>query len=132
MKKVLLIDDNRLIRAAVMHYLSGLGYDVSCSCTSADVVKAVRQHRPDVILTTLYSEGYGAGRLPCLLRRDARLMKKRAVVLFSDEEDHILSEIHEAGLVNGYFRKTFSLDGLEEVIQASFRDLRNTTDAARG
>lgn len=132
MKKILLIDDNRLIRAAVLHYLSGLGYDVSCSCTSADVVKAVRQHRPDVILTTLYSEGYGAGRLPCLLRQDGRLINKRAVVLFSDEEDHVLREIHEAGLVNGYFRKTFSLDGLEEVIQASLRDLRNTAKANGG
>lgn len=125
MKKVLLIDDNMLVRAAVEYYLAGRGYKVTSIFTTSDVVNEVRKRRPDVILTALYGEGYGAGRLPCLLRRQTRLIKNRALVLFSEEESQLLTEIYEAGIVNGYFRKEFSLDGLDDVIESSLCEIRN-------
>ena len=51
MPRILLIDDDRIIRKLVENFLTGLGYQVTTAESGAEGLKIVKDVNPDIIVT---------------------------------------------------------------------------------
>ena len=54
MSRILVVDDNRLIRDMLRSILVEQGYDVDVADDGVDALSAIRETRPDVIVTDYY------------------------------------------------------------------------------
>ena len=54
MSRILVVDDNRLIRDMLRSILVGEGYDVDVAIDGLDAISSVREARPDIIITDFY------------------------------------------------------------------------------
>ena len=55
--KILVVDDDRLVLATVMHGLSSAGYEVIDADNGDDAILLARQHRPDLALLDIRMDG---------------------------------------------------------------------------
>jgi two-component system chemotaxis response regulator CheY len=53
MKRVLAVDDSRTLRDMLSDCLSSAGHEVITACDGAEVLKALREHLPDIVFTDL-------------------------------------------------------------------------------
>ena len=116
MKKVLLVDDNQLIRKLVPMYLNQHGCEVDVCNGPFGVLNKVREFTPDVILLDLNMPGLGGIKLAGLLK-SANWAASSRIILFSSEDECLQADMVREGLADGYFMKNHSLDGLMEKIE---------------
>lgn len=115
-KKVLVVDDNELIRKIVNTYLSKRGYDVFLCEGPFGVLNKVKEFIPDVILMDLNMPGLSGKTLTDLLRKERTRIGCKLLV-FSSEDESIQKEMVSQGHADGYFVKSHSLSGLENKIE---------------
>lgn len=53
MKRILAVDDSRTLREMLSDCLSGAGHEVVTACDGAEALVALREHRPDIVITDL-------------------------------------------------------------------------------
>ena len=53
MKKILAVDDSRTLREMLSNCLSKAGHQVYTACDGSEALLALRQHRPDIVITDL-------------------------------------------------------------------------------
>jgi len=123
MKKVLVVDDNELVRRITDIYLSERGYEV-VSCNSPfGVLNKVKEHSPDFILMDLNMPGLSGQRLAELVSK-TRIENGFKLLVFSSEDESVQSELVEKGYADGYFIKRNSLEGLDDKL----RELSDSRD----
>lgn len=116
MKRVLVVDDNQLVRRLTQIYLNKYGYEVESCDGPFGALNKVKEFRPDVVLLDVNMPGLSGGSLARLLA-DKKETIGFNILLFSSEDEEILKEIVDAGHADGYFRKNHSFDGLLDAIQ---------------
>ena len=116
MRKVLLVDDNQLIRKLVPMYLNQYGCEVDVCNGPFGVLNKVREFTPDVILLDLNMPGLGGIKLAELLKSSNKAVSAR-IILFSSEDEDLQAEMVQKGLADDYFIKSHSLEGLIEKIR---------------
>jgi len=115
MKKVLVVDDNQLVGKLVELYLGKLGCDVDVCNTPFGVLNKVKEYQPDVVLLDMKMPGLSGRSVAGLLKKNENGITCKTV-LFSSEDEKVQRELLEEGLVDGYFLKGPSFDGLKETI----------------
>lgn len=115
-KKVLVVDDNELVRKIVQDYLNRLGHEVQLCSGPFGVLNKVREFVPDVILMDLNMPGLSGQKLVELVR-NARNNIGCRLVIFSSEDESIQAKLVQDGHADAYFIKRHSLNGLDKKLE---------------
>lgn len=116
MKRALLIDDNQLVEKIARMYLERYGWQVEYCNGPFGVLKKVKEFQPHIVLLDLNMPGLSGNSLAGLLK-EHKHAHGFCVIAFSSEPENTQKGLVRAGLVDGYFVKNQSLDGLEEVME---------------
>ncbi|MEM7333313.1 MAG: response regulator [Chloroflexota bacterium] len=120
MPRILLIDDDRIIRKLVENSLTSLGYTVTTAESGAEGLKIVKDVNPDIIVTDKMMPGIDGFEVTRRLRREPKFANTPIIVLTgeSDLEDKLGA--FEAG-ADDYLSKPFEQKELAARITALLR-----------
>lgn len=126
MPRILLIDDDRIIRKLVETYLTSLGYDVTTAGSGAEGLKVIGGVNPDIVVTDKIMPGLDGFEVTRRLRREPKFANTPIIVLTgeSDLEDKLGA--FEAG-ADDYLSKPFDNQELAARITALLRRSRATS-----
>jgi len=116
MKRVMVVDENALVRQTVKYYLCKRGYDVSLCGSHHGVLDNVKEYNPDIILIDLNISGLCVQELVELTDK-AKAECGCKLIVFSSEDESTQAELVEKGHADGYFKKMHSLEGLDNKIK---------------
>jgi CheY-like chemotaxis protein len=129
-KKILIVDDNKLILRAMSHSLTAKGYRVQVAENGAETISALRKEKPDLILLDLdfpldAVHVGGALRDGFLIIDWARRMcnaDKIPVIIISSLNPEEYKERAQAAGIPTFFRKPVDNQQLFEAIYAALGD----------
>ncbi len=120
-KRVLAVDDEKLIVLALRHNLEYAGYDVIEAYDGREAIEAIEAHRPDlVVLDVMMPELSGWDVLTCI-REDPELRDTPVVMLTALGQDSDQRE----GLIRGadiYLTKPYEPQHLIEIVRRLLSD----------
>lgn len=88
--QILIADDDQTVQILYTRILGSRGYDIRCSGNGDDVLAALHEQRPDLLLLDLNMPGKGGLEVLKLLRRDDTLFNLPVVIVSAlDAEDVI-------------------------------------------
>lgn len=123
--EILIIEDSRLLRAMLIDVLSSLD-DIAVVGEAGDErtgLDLMERRRPDLVVVDLeLAAGSGIGVLTALQRNREKYGNPKAVV-FSNHGSSVLRQRCENLGIDGFFDKSYQLDGLIDFIQAA-RDVQ--------
>jgi len=119
MKKVLVVDDNQLVRKLVELHLGKMGCDVDSCNSPLGILQKVKDFGPDIVLLDMKMPGLSGRSVAGLLRKGERGYRCKTII-FSSEEEHLQKQMVDEGLADGYFVKSHSFAGLKETIDKVF------------
>ena len=123
--KILVVDDSEIVLELVAMYLQDAGFQVATLGSAFQLVQAIHQELPDLILLDVKMPALGGDKAASILRQRS-FSKNIPVLLFSDmEEEELAGLVQETG-ATGYVRKT--MDG-EELAATVRRWLKKTAAA---
>lgn len=114
-KKVLVVDDNQLMRKLVECFLNKHGWRVELCEGPFGVINKAKDYRPDIILMDLKMPGLGGDKLASMLKKTSNTADIK-IISFSSEDEELQRRMVEQGLIDGYFVKGHSFIGLCEEI----------------
>ena len=113
--RVLVIDDEPMIRWSIAETLQAAGYEVAVGETAAEGVAFFRALHPDVVLVDLrLPDANGATIVQTICNEDGR--KPPIIVMTAFEEDLSAEAAKRLGAAE-YIRKPFDFDGLDALVR---------------
>jgi signal transduction histidine kinase len=122
MKKILLIDDDKLVRDTFGLALRRNGYHVTEAESAATGLALARQHHPDLILSDIYMPGVDGTALLRDIRKDPEL-KSRQVVLMTSHGTMINPRKAMDEGADDFLEKPVTLPALLRCMEARFQRL---------
>ncbi len=113
MKRVLLVEDDPLIRECVNEILTEHNYEVALTERADNAVEIISQNHPDVVLMDLQLQ-IGDGVLATKQIKDTETIRNIPVILFS-AKDNIRSLVDQTG-ADGYIAKPFEITDLLTIL----------------
>ncbi|MCU1344148.1 MAG: DNA-binding response regulator [Acidimicrobiia bacterium] len=116
MIRVLLVDDQELVRAGLRGILRGrFGFEIVAECgDGSDALTAVRQHRPDIVLMDVRMPIMGGVAATAQLRAEEPAVAVLALTTFDD--DHAVAGMLRAG-ASGFVLKGAPVDELQRAVR---------------
>ncbi|HYI09870.1 MAG TPA: response regulator [Thermoanaerobaculia bacterium] len=114
--RVLVVDDERAIRALVAKIVERMGHPVDTACDGADAIAKLEVERYDVIVLDLMMpniDGYGL-----IAHLKQRGGPRPAIIVVSAGESVALRQLDPA-MVHSIIRKPFDIDVLGDLISAA-------------
>lgn len=121
--KVLLVDDEPVIRALVPAMLEGAGVEVRCVGDGARAVAEARRYAPDLVLLDIVLPGMDGLSVLRLLRPDAALAGARIHMLTARGSPQAHRAAERAG-ADGFIEKPFKGQELQELVARLRADAR--------
>lgn len=112
LKRVMVVDENALVRQTVKYYLCKRGFEVSLCESPHGVLDSVKEYNPDIIMIDLNLSGLSVQELVELTDK-AKAESGCKLIVFSSEDESTQAELVEKGHADGYFKKMHSLEGLD-------------------
>lgn len=107
MKKVLTVDDSKVVRTMVARHLQPYGCQVLEAANGREGVDMARQERPDLILLDVTMPVMDGRQALAAIRQDATLQATPVVMLTAESGKDLVLEIAKLG-VKGYIVKPFT------------------------
>jgi len=126
-KKILVVDDDRLVLATLAHGLSQAGYEVIDADNGDDAILLAREHRPGLALLDIRMQGKSGFDVAAYLREYCHI----PFMFLSAFSDAVTTaQVKALGAV-AYLVKPLSIGQILPVVQAAFDeiDARGTPDA---
>ena len=120
--RVLLVDDEPVIRELVTAMLEGGGVEVRCVADGAKAVQEARVYRPDLVLLDIVLPGLDGLSVCRLLKADRELGDAAIHMLTARARDADHLEARRAG-ADGYIEKPFKGQALQALVE-SLREAR--------
>lgn len=117
MKKVLICDDDEGILEATKILLNQSGYDVELISDGKDILKAIREVRPDVVLLDLWMPNLDAKKLLNKIKKEQEFSNVPIVIFSASNETEQISK--EIG-ANDFIKKPFEIEDLIKTIEKNF------------
>lgn len=114
MKKILICDDDEGILEATKILLNQSGYDVELISDGKDILKAIRDVRPDVVLLDLWMPNLDAKKLLKKIKKEPELVNVPIIIFSASNETEKISK--EIG-ANDFIKKPFEIEDLTLVIE---------------
>lgn len=118
--RILVVDDDRLVLAAVTHGLAQAGYEVVDADNGDEAILKARQLRPEMALLDIRMEGKSGFDVAEYLRDVARI-PFMFLSAFADEAT--IAKVHELGAV-AYLVKPLDIDQILPTVDEAFARLR--------
>lgn len=118
--RILVVDDDRLVLAAVTHGLAQAGYEVVDADNGDEAILKARQLRPEIALLDIRMEGKSGFDVAEYLRDVARI-PFMFLSAFADEAT--IAKVHELGAV-AYLIKPLDIDQILPTVDEAFARLR--------
>jgi two-component system cell cycle response regulator len=106
MKKVLTVDDSKVVRSMVMRHLQPYGCEVVEATNGQEGVEAAKQHMPDLVLLDVTMPVMDGKQALAAMRADAATKAIPVVMLTAESGRELVMEIVKLG-VSGYIVKPF-------------------------
>src|SRR4051794_13923760 len=117
MTRILVIDDERLLRAPVASVLRHAGYEVDCAGSGEEALQVLESATPDLILLDLMMPGMGGLGFLRRLRADERWAAVPVIVLSAGSDGEQGTEAFKLGARACLLKGTFSLAKLSHFIE---------------
>ena len=105
--RVLIVDDDPLIRGVVRAVLEDGAYDLDEAASGEEALRVAEGHPPDVVLLDVMMPGLNGFEVAARIKKDARLRKAVVVMLTAKDGPDDRRRGMEAG-ADAYFTKPFS------------------------
>lgn len=117
MKRVLVVDDNRLMRMLVQASLKPLGCEIREAVDGEQALEVAREFRPDVIVLDVIMPKMDGFEVLAHLREDDSAADCRVAMLTTanSEDDHTKARLHHA---DAYIAKPFDHQELCDSVRA--------------
>ena len=115
MKRILAVDDSRTLREMLFDCLTGAGHEVFTACDGAEALDALRQHRPDIVITDLNMPVMDGEQFARELRKRPDLNDVAVVVVSTETNEERLERMRQLGPVNA-LHKPFEPEELRDLI----------------
>jgi len=115
MKKALVVDDSEFMGRLVEIFLHKHGWEVDVCNGPFGVLNRVREYLPDVLLLDLNMPGLSGDKLAEILKERMNSYNIKTIS-FSTEDEKVQKGLVEKGLIDGYFVKGSTFNGLCEEI----------------
>ncbi|MBK1795858.1 response regulator [Devosia sp. WQ 349] len=116
-RSILVADDDPAQRELLTDLLGGLGFELSTVADGLECLKAVRKHRPDLLLLDVSMPGRGGWQVARKLRGD--IMKRLPIIMISADAGTDRRQSEHSSLYDGYHIKPFKIDDLVQQIGAT-------------
>jgi two-component system phosphate regulon response regulator PhoB len=116
-KKILVIEDDKDIRDTITYALQAEGYDVVAS-ENAKILKAINEIKPDLLLLDNWLTDWKSDANGQQLSKELKTNTATShipILIISAVSN--IKEIAEAGLADGYLKKPFELDDLNQLVK---------------
>ena len=112
-KRILLVEDDAIVRVPVFALLAEEGYDVEVAATELEALRAARARPPDLAIEDVNLARGGSGIALCEgLRATLRLERVPFLILTADAKRETDMRRVAAGANDYYLKAEFSLDAL--------------------
>ncbi len=115
MKKVLTIDDSKVVRSMVMRHLQPYGCEVVEATNGQEGVEAAKQHMPDLVLLDVTMPVMDGKQALAAMRADAATKALPVIMLTAESGRELVMEIVKLG-VSGYIVKPFQKEGFDKEV----------------
>jgi DNA-binding response OmpR family regulator len=110
--RILVVDDDRELRAMVAQFLTDVGYTVEGAPDGPAALRIIEGARPDLILLDIHLPGVDGRAVARSLREGQSGIPVVAMSALPDDETEL-----SGGLVDSYLRKPFDLDELLTTVE---------------
>ncbi len=114
--KILVVDDDRLVLATLVHGLSQAGFEIIDADNGDDAILLAREHRPDLALLDIRMEGMSGFDVAAYLREYLHV-PFMFLSAFADEET--VAKVKELGAV-AYLVKPLDIHQIVPAVEAAF------------
>ena len=114
--KILVVDDDRLVLATLVHGLAQAGFEVIDADNGDDAILLAREHRPDLALLDIRMEGMSGFDVAAYLREYLHV-PFMFLSAFADEET--VAKVKELGAV-AYLVKPLDIHQIVPAVEAAF------------
>jgi DNA-binding response OmpR family regulator len=118
--KILVVDDDRLVLATVVHGLSEAGYVVIDADNGDDAILLAREHRPDLALLDIRMEGKSGFDVAAYLRE---YLQTPFMFLSAFADAETTAKVRELGAV-AYLVKPLDIRQIVPAVEAAFVQIR--------
>ncbi len=119
--KILVVDDDRLVLATVMHGLSAAGYDVIDADNGDDAILLAREHKPDLALLDIRMDGKSGFDVAEYLREVGHTP---FVFLSAFSDDATVAKVTQLGAL-AYLVKPLEVGQIVPAVDAAFERARS-------
>ncbi|MFG6448146.1 response regulator [Roseateles sp. BYS180W] len=124
--KILVVDDDRLVLATLVHGLAQAGYAIIDADNGDEAILLARQHRPDLALLDIRMEGLSGFDVAHYLRDHLRI-PFMFLSAFSDEDT--LRQVKDLGAL-AYLVKPLDIHQIVPAVEAAFANRRAAPEPA--
>jgi two-component system phosphate regulon response regulator PhoB len=120
-KKILVIEDDKDIRDTITYALQAEGYDVVAS-ENAKILKSINEIKPNLILLDNWLTDWKSDANGQQISKELKTNTATThipILIISAVSN--IKEIAEAGLADGYLKKPFELDDLNQLVKKFIR-----------
>ncbi len=121
--KILVVDDDRLVLATVVHGLAQAGYEVIDADNGDDAILLAREHQPELALLDIRMEGKSGFDVAAYLREYCRVP---FMFLSAFSDDETVAQVKALGAV-AYMVKPLDVAQIVPAVDAAFARLRAGT-----
>lgn len=113
MKRILLVEDEAIVRVPLSALLAKEGYEVDVASTEVEALRSARARPPDLVLIDVHLADGGSGIALCEgLRSTPRLERVPIMMLTADANRETVMRCVAAGANDYYLKAEFDLDTL--------------------
>lgn len=118
-KKILVIDDEKLIRMSLSHYLKGRGFQVDSASSGEESISKLFQNKYDLMITDLRLPDINGLEIICIAKKILPSLKVIAITAF-DTNAQIMDKLKE--IKGEILYKPFSLHKINESVSKILAD----------
>lgn len=113
-KKVLIAEDDKAILEVVKIILQDGGYEVIAIEDGEQVLPAIQQHQPHIVLLDIWMAGSDGGEIAKNVKKNEKTKHIPIVMVSANNETEVIAK--QVG-ANDFLQKPFNIDDLLQVIQ---------------
>ncbi|MFH1995896.1 MAG: response regulator [Candidatus Omnitrophota bacterium] len=116
MKKILIVEDDKLLASALKIMLEGSGFEAIVALEGYYAIQRAHKDRPDLIITDLGLPAGDGFRIIKTLKESADLMSIPAIIITGKNDQETIAKIETLG-VAAYFIKPFDHKALLNAVK---------------
>ena len=126
-KKILIVDDDPVVRSLLTEYLTKHGYKVEVLSHGSECLQRLKTEQPDMLILDLIMPSMSGLQVLQSIREAQQTINLPVILLSANTESE--SGAYKIGIkADGYIQKPFEIKSMLEMIEQVFSRLRKTPD----